>query len=68
MTGANILNIIRIPLVMGNLQPKPLLSWAVQRGNSVFPNTVHDDRMVVNISLLTLKEVHMAEISGFAEI
>ncbi|KAL2070556.1 hypothetical protein VTL71DRAFT_13582 [Oculimacula yallundae] len=44
-----------------------LLSWAVQRGTSVVPKTVHEDRMKENRELFILSDEEMALVDGLAE-
>jgi len=45
-----------------------MLSWAVQRGTSVVPKTVHEERMVENRQLFRLSDEHMTRINRIAEV
>ena len=39
-----------------------ILSWAVQRGTSVIPKTVHEDRLTENMGLFKLNDVQFKKI------
>lgn len=41
-----------------------ILSWAVQRGTSVIPKTVHDERLDENLQLCVLAEEHLEMIDS----
>lgn len=41
-----------------------ILSWAVQRGTSVIPRTVHDERLQENLNLCVLTEGHFRMIDS----
>jgi len=60
-------DILRIAATYGKTPAQVLLSWAVQRGTSVVPKTVHEHRMVENIDLFTIDEIHMKILSSIAE-
>jgi diketogulonate reductase-like aldo/keto reductase len=45
-----------------------LLSWALQRGTSVVPKTVQEERMVENKELFRLKDEDMMRINRIAEV
>lgn len=51
----------------GKTPAQVLLSWAVQRGTSVVPKTVKEQRMMENIDLFKLTNEQMTRISGLAE-
>lgn len=51
----------------GKSPAQVLLSWAVQRGTSVVPKTVHEHRMVENMDLFRIDDIHMNEINSLAE-
>ncbi len=61
------LKIAKIASAYGKSPAQVLLSWAVQRGTSVIPKTVHQDRMIENRDLCQLSEIHMAEINSLVE-
>jgi diketogulonate reductase-like aldo/keto reductase len=67
LVSANAYEIINISTAYGKSPAQVLLSWAVQRGTSVVPKTVHEHRMEENMDLFRLADNHMAEISGLAE-
>jgi diketogulonate reductase-like aldo/keto reductase len=48
---------------MGKSPAQVILSWALQRGVSVVPKTVHEDRMVENRALFHLADEDMTKIN-----
>ncbi|OCK74784.1 Aldo/keto reductase [Lepidopterella palustris CBS 459.81] len=61
-------DIAQIASAYGKVPAQVLLSWAVQRGTSVVPKTVHVDRMVENRDLFRLSDEHMTRIERIAEV
>ncbi|KAF8862531.1 hypothetical protein BDZ45DRAFT_616832 [Acephala macrosclerotiorum] len=60
-------DILRIAATYRKSPAQVLLSWAVQRGTSVVPKTVHEHRMVENMDLFRIDDIHMNEINSLAE-
>jgi len=58
---------LQIAAAYGKTPAQVLLSWAVQRGTSVVPKTVHEHRMAENIDLFTIDEIHMSVLDSLAE-
>ena len=59
--------IAKIASEYGKSPAQVMLSWAVQRGTSVVPKTVHEDRMIENKALFRLGDMHMTLINEIAQ-
>lgn len=59
--------VAEIAFARGTSPAQILLSWAVQRGTSVVPKTVHEHRMVENKDLSRLSDGELARIDGLAK-
>ncbi|OCL05738.1 aldo-keto reductase [Glonium stellatum] len=62
------LDIAEIASACGKSPAQVLLSWALQRGTSVVPKTVHEERMVENRELSRLSDEHIAKIDRIARL
>ncbi|KAK2853300.1 hypothetical protein FQN49_005210 [Arthroderma sp. PD_2] len=56
-----------IATAYGKSPAQVMLSWAIQRGTSVVPKTVHDNRMRENRQLFRLSDEHMKRINTLSE-
>lgn len=45
-----------------------LLSWAVQRGTSVIPKTVHEERLAENLAAFMLNEEHFRTVDSLTSV
>lgn len=59
--------IAQIAAEIGRKLARVILSWAVQRGTSVIPKTVHDDRLDENLSLCVLTEEQFKMIDSLGD-
>ncbi|KAL9633200.1 MAG: hypothetical protein Q9164_004841 [Protoblastenia rupestris] len=59
-------DIVEIASAYGKSPAQVMLSWAVQRGTSVVPKTVHEERMVENRELFRLSDEHVLRIDRIA--
>lgn len=57
------MQIIDIAVECGKSSAQVILSWSVQRGTSVIPKTVHEDRLIENLGLFKLNDVQLNKIN-----
>lgn len=62
-----VLQIGEIAAEYGKSPAQVILSWAVQRGTSVIPKTVNEDRLKQNLHLFRLSSDHFDRINSLSE-
>ncbi|KAK2809521.1 hypothetical protein FQN50_003789 [Emmonsiellopsis sp. PD_5] len=61
-------DIAEIAYTYGKSPAHVLLSWAIQRGTSVIPKTVRENRMIENRDVFRLSDEHMMRINGISGV
>ena len=60
------MQIAQIAAELGRTPAQVILSWSVQRGTSVIPKTIHDERLVENLNIFVLSKEQFDKIDSLA--